>query len=59
MSNESTTFQALKKRQDEVEAIRRKQEEERKKREDFDREGRHQVHFSHILDRLFGLCFSP
>jgi hypothetical protein len=42
-----TSFQALKKRQEEVEAIRRRQEEERRKREEYDREGRQQVSFRH------------
>lgn len=50
-----STFQALKKRQEEVEAIRRKQEEERKKREEFDREGRHQVL---IRQPFFILCLT-
>jgi hypothetical protein len=42
-----SSFQALKKRQEEVEAIRRRQEEERRKREEYDREGRQQVSFRH------------
>ena len=50
-------FQALKKRQEEVEELRKKQDEERKNRDDYDREGRHQVKMecydTHLAGQLF------
>jgi hypothetical protein len=55
ISTYSTSYQALKKRQEEVEELRSKQDEERKKREDFDRDGRQQVKFQNlslVLNRL-------